>query len=743
MPNKISKRFDAIVKYSTYVFIALLPLLFLPTSSILLGQVKIGLAILYVVITAISLSVSAFYSGRVALISKKVLIPVVLISFVTFLSSVFSTSYVGGLIGTGTEIDSWFLVSIFLVISIFVPSIVNTKEKIFTALSVFWISFGLSSLFQIIRFLASGLKWEGISNFLSLGGVFVSPVLNTVGTWGDLGLVAGVSALSLAITLDMIPLKKSLKNMFWFLFSMSALISFIASSIFIGSGIDQLTNGSRLIVPSMSVVGLLALCFAVFQLRHKRREAKELKISRISETSGTSEETTSREKNPTQKNSLPIKFPIASFILIVLGLIVIISPLAINQKINSWIDVPNESVLNIRPGISDTYLVSKSVISSSFKNALLGVGPHGFYIAWNQYRPDYINKLNLWNSDYQFGVGYLLTTIVNNGILGFLLWVLSLTALFVAGVISLLRRHRIKAGVEKDLMSTYIMIVTFLSTLLLWSDMKLNTSGSTVVILTFIFTGLMLSSLVVNKKINRREYLFNEDLGEDKFLSKAMLKKKAGVMIVVLLLILMLYSTFTWIQRTRAQFYSTKAMLMVYAKNADISVVPKAMFLLQKAFDIHHSDIYTKGINNLALVQVNYDFSSDPANQDIKALQNGKQIKLSSSTAAYLEAAVSSSRVGVELNPNDFRNFLQFGSTMQTVSLLTTDPNAAKLALQSFSQAIKMVPNHPLPLYSLANLYVLAGDKESAKAVLTQTLKVKPNFNEASDLYQRILNEAK
>ena len=745
------KLFDKIAKYAVYSLIALLPISFIPSSLIELDQVKIGLMLLAVLVAIIFLGLSAFYSKSLKLISKKVLIPIILISAVTLLSSLFSTSYKGSLIGFGTELDSWYLVSILLLVAVLVSAVINTKEKIFTALSLLWASFGLASLFQLLRLLASTFKLSLISSILSLGGKFNLPELNTIGTWADFGIIAGVVSLSLAVTLDMVPLKKSIKTTAWCLFALSALMSFVASSILIGSGIDQLTNGSQFIIPTMSVVGLFALLFAIFQLRQRRRIQKQGNISGKKEMISTETSAVNTETNAVKLES--IKFPIASFVLIILGLITIVSPLAINQKLNYSFGIPNESVLNVRPGISDTLEVSKGVLGSSVKNSLIGVGPHGFYIAWNQYRPAYINSLGSWNADYPFGVGYLLTDMVSVGILGFLLWIVSLITLLALGLKTILKNK------GKDPSSVYTNIILLLSASFLWFNALLNISGATIVILTFIFTGLLLANLVLDKKIKIFAYPLDgvfKDFTEEslsgtgtslwvniknKILLRGVAKNKVYVLVSGVLIILIICFSFIWVNRTRAQTYSAKAMQMIYAKDVNISVVPKAMELLKKSFDIYPADVYARGINNLALVQINYDISSDTTGQNMQALQNGQPVQMSSSTAIYLTTAISSGKSSIDANPNDFRNFLQFGSTMQTSALLTGEPDAGKVALQSFLKAESLARNHPLPLYSIANLYALAGDKESAKAVLEQALKVKPNFTEASDLYQKIIQD--
>lgn len=734
------KLFDSIAKYSIYTLIMLLPVIFFASSSAGIDQIKVGLLILATSVSIISIFISAYYSGHIHVISKKVLIPVVLISAFTFLSSILSTTYKGGILGTGTELDSWYMISLLLLTTLLIAHVLNTKERIFTALTLFWVGFGVTSFFQIIRFLAAAFKLETLSLFFNFGGQFGISSINTIGTWGDFGMTAGVAALSLAITLDtpeMAVLKNWMKNTFWSLFALFTLMSFVTSSILVGSGIDQLTNGSQFVIPSMTVIGFFALLFALFQLKNKGKKIKKVKEVEISKESPAESSAIEKEK---EKEKEIKNFPLASFILIVLGVIVMISPLAINQKINHSLGVPNESVLNVRPGISDTYVVAKSVLGSSVKNSLLGVGTNGFYIVWNQYRPAYINTLSLWNTDYQFGVGYLPTILINNGILGLLLWVLSLGALFIMSFLILFKRNNGKKKVgAKD--SNYVLIVTLLPVSLLWFNLLVNVPSASVLILTFIFTGLLLGGFVSNKNIESSECILTGEMVGNKIFIGGISRKKISIVIMSILAVSILFIDFSWIQRIRAQDYSTDAMQMIYSKSANINTVPTSIELLKHAFSIYSSDVYAREINNLELVQINYNISSDPANQDIKAIQGGQALGISSSTASYLESAVSYGRSSVVDNPNDFRNYLQLGSTLQTVALITADQNAGKLALQSFLQAVNLAPNHPLPLYSLANLYMLAGDKDSAKMVLDQVLKIKPDFAEASEMYQKILTE--
>lgn len=700
--SPLIKKFDVVAKYTIYILMALLPIFFLPTSTLELGQVKLGLLVFAVTIASISLALSAFYKKQMRMVSKKVWIPILSVSVLTLLSSFFSSSYKDGFLGSGMELDSWYAISLFLLLIILVVSIVNTKERIFKVLSILWVSFGVASLFQLIRIFASAFKLDGVSGFFSLGGLFDMPALNTVGTWGDFGMMAGIVAISLAVTLDIVPLKNSIKKVFWFLFGISAFMSAIASSVMLGFGPTQMSGVPSSFVATASIVGIVAFMFVVMQLvkRYKDRE------------------------------NIYIKFPLASLILVFIGIVFLAAPIAINKQINSSIGIPDLSLVNLKPNFTETFNIANSTRDSSWKNSLIGVGPHGFYIARNQFRDVSVNNTDVWNEDFQFGFGYLPTLLINNGVVAFLLWMLSLLILLFVSIKTILKR----AGADASI--NYTNIVTFIPALLLWINAMVNTPGPAVLVLTFVSTGLLIVSLILSGKIKQSNYIFPEGKWN----------KKICIVATVVFILLMLCLAFLWTERTRAVFYSSKAMQMINAKDANITVVPNAMFLLQKSFNIYHSDVYARAINNLALVQVNYDVSSNQANQSTSSQNTNVQgVQLSPTTFSYLDVAVSSGRESIVANPNDFRNWLQYGSAMQTMALVITDATSSeqygRVALQSFAQAVDLAKNHPLPLYSVASLYILAGERDYAKVVLEKALMLKPNFQEASDMYQGLKDD--
>lgn len=687
------KIFGQISLVCMYLLAFLLPLFFIPSSSAELGQSKIAILVLLVSISVVSLGISIIYSGVVNLMSKWVYIPMLSISLITFLSSFFSNSYRGGLIGVGLETDSWYFISLLLLLVVVIATSVNTKKRIITMLSLMWVGFAISGVYQIIRFIFSLFKIDAVNNFLSLGGLFPSSVLNTVGSWGDLGIFSGFVLLSLAITLDTMPLKKNTYKIFWPIFSVVLLFSSITSFILFGFGKTMANGGGINILFSLiSIISFFALLFSLFQLVR-------------------------RYKNRTDDS---IKFPLASLIIVAFGIIFMIFPVTINQNVNSWIGVPNESMLNLRPDMIETGHITNKVLGSSFKNALIGYGTHGFYIARNNFRLESVNLSDLWNSDFQFGFGYIPTILVNNGVLGLLSWLSLVLILLFFGVRLLFGKKHV------DHSTTYILSWVIISYVFLWFLMFVNVPNSSIIILTFIITGLLLSIMIIEGVFGGIQFDF----------SKGRARGVIGVLAVLFVIVLLVSTAFVWINRVRAYTYSVKSMQMVYAKDANISTVPKAIMLLNKAMLIYPSDIYSRAINNLALVQVNYDFSSNSEN---KSFANNEKPKLATSTMEYLNLALSSGQAAANSNPNDFRNWLQFGSTLQTIALLTGENKAADGALQTFVQSANLAPKHPLPYYTLANLYLLAGDLKTAKTSIEQAITLKSNFEEAGAIYNKIL----
>lgn len=235
--SKAINFFDKLTKYCVYTLILLLPIFFIPTPFLDLNQVKIGLAVFLVSIAVISMGISILYRGHFQHYGKKVLISIGLIGIFALLSAIFSTSYKGAYLGLGIETDSLYFIFLMLAIVLLVSSVIKTKGSTFTVMSLLWAGFGLTAIFQLLRILFSGFGMQSVSGLLSLGGLFDLLSLNTVGTLSDFGIFSGIIALTIAVTLDMLSLKKNTKIILWIIFAMSTILVAIASSILFSLGV--------------------------------------------------------------------------------------------------------------------------------------------------------------------------------------------------------------------------------------------------------------------------------------------------------------------------------------------------------------------------------------------------------------------------------------------------------------------------------------------------------------------------
>lgn len=684
--------FEKISRICIYLLTFLLPLFFVPSALIELGQAKMLILTLFVTISTISLGVSIIYSGVVNILSRWIYIPAIFISLITLLSSIFSNSYRGSIIGMSLETDSWYIISLLVLLVVIISCTINTKGRIVMLLSLLWSGFAVTAIFQLLRFVFEAIGLKSVVGFLSLGGLFSLTTLNTIGSWGDFGIFSGFILISLAITLDSVLLKKKTNRFFWIGYSLSLILTIITSFIVFGFGKSSINGGVQILFPIISVVGFFALIFAISQLIRRYQN----------------------------RHDDSIKFPLASLIVMSFGILFMIFPVSINQHVNSVLNVPMESMLNVRPDMIETSHIAKEILSSSFKNSLIGYGTHGFFMARNNFRLESVNLSELWNSDFQFGFGYLPTILINNGILGLLSWLSLIFILLFFGLRLWIKNKNMDHSLR------YILSWVLISYTALWLLMIINVPSASIVILTFLMTGILLAILKI-------EGVFTETRLD---FSKGRARGVIGVLIVLFVLIAMVYVSINWMNRVRAYTYSVKSMQLVYAKDASIDTVPKAIDLLNKAMSIYPSDVYSRAINNLAMIQVNYDFSSK--SQNGSSIGNEKP-KLATSTLEYLNLALSSGQVGVNLNPNDFRNWIQFGSTLQAIALLTEENKAADGALQTFVQSVSLSSKHPLPYYMLANLYLLAGDLKNAKISVEQAIKLKSNFEEAGKIYNKIL----
>ena len=111
------------------------------------------------------------------------------------------------------------------------------------------------------------------------------------------------------------------------------------------------------------------------------------------------------------------------------------------------------SQIEARPSFSSTLEVAKNTLANS---PGFGSGPNRFSIEWSQNKPIAVNQTVFWNVDFSYGVGFIPTTLITSGVLGFVSWILFLGAILILGIRMMFR------SIE-DMFSRFVDSIFFLS----------------------------------------------------------------------------------------------------------------------------------------------------------------------------------------------------------------------------------------------------------------------------------------
>src|SRR5262249_35057752 len=140
------------------------------------------------------------------------------------------------------------------------------------------------------------------------------------------------------------------------------------------------------------------------------------------------------------------------------------------------------SHLEVWPSASGTFELAKTAFP---KDPIFGAGPNRFRQVWRAEKPDGINATPFWNADFDYGAGYIPTSLITTGLVGFLAWLLFLALLFWKG-------FKTMRMPDSDPLSKALTLTFSLGALYLFIMAFLYVPGTALLGLTFIWGGAMI-----------------------------------------------------------------------------------------------------------------------------------------------------------------------------------------------------------------------------------------------------------
>lgn len=339
-----------------------------------------AVAMIIVIIAALS----ALKHGRIMVPNHPIFLTWIGLCAAGFLGAVLSKAFVFSLAGYLFEPSSWVFLAEIGVISWYSYRVMRTPARQAVVYGGLAISFLAIVMVTILRFVLGG----DFANF----GVLWNTTATLVGTWSDLGVIAGVVLGFAVITLELAPIKRGFK---WVIAIFAAIIA--AMLVFMN------LHG---VWAALGFMGL-ALALYLFTYSHWDPEAHEYRQGR--------------------------RVPWFSLALVALA----VAGMFLGSLANGWISKYRPMVWSeTRPGITMT---TRTAIDAIMHNPVTGYGPNGFGTAWSHAKPPALSSGNATNADFSFGYGTLPTQMATNGILGIVGWV-AWTVLLVMVLLRVLMR---------------------------------------------------------------------------------------------------------------------------------------------------------------------------------------------------------------------------------------------------------------------------------------------------------------
>jgi tetratricopeptide (TPR) repeat protein len=560
-------------------------------------------------------------------------------------AAVFSVNHGASLMGQSLELGTLAFFILSLVVFALTPLVTRTKEQIFYAYGSVLASFFVLAIFHIVR-LAFG------ADALSFG-IFDSATSSLIGKWNDVSIFLGLSALVSLVSLEKAELAGAVK---WFVrvaFFLSLALMFVVD-----------------FAPAWTVLAVVSLIFAIYELSFGKKER-------------------------TGSNRVPL-YALIAFIV---SLLFVFSGGRLSSAVTEGLGI---SQVEVRPSWGATWDVAKATLAS---DPVFGVGANRYGSAWLLNKPEGINSTLFWNTEFNYGIGFVPSLLTTTGIVG-LLAMLVFIGTYLWTAAKALFRH------GSSSFSRYLVLSSLFGSLYLWIFCFVYVPSAPIWLLTVFLSGLFIAAL-------------RED-GALEVGTVSVSEKPALNFISVLLIIFALIGTaafaYAATTKTLANVYTQRGLIAIAAGDIDAGEARIA-----KAFDLSPSDVGARYVAQIYLARLS----------DLYAKEGMTQADAQAQFQQYLGAAIQAGQAAVAIDPTNHANHATLGGVFESVVPLEIE-GAYESAKQSYEAALLRNPESPELYLLLARLEVAHKDNKAARDYIGKALEKKGDYAEAAYLLSQI-----
>ena len=644
--------------------IALAILAFLPSAIVPLTIVKTIVISVGILLSFLLYIISRIREGSLSLPAQPIIWIAGLLGLSTIVSMVLSTSPGNSFINVGFDQYGGAFTLIVLVTGLLTVLLCRTRERVASVIVTIIGSFSLAALFALIRICIALIPGTGTR--ISLGwlglGTFSTLTSTMVGSWYDMAILAGIVFLISSFTLESftvhhLPVSKRLRVISIVLCIISFIFLFLIDLYLIWIGI-----------------ALAAFGLVVYRLSSNRKT-----------------------------------IPYFAVVILIIAAVFAWKGTSITS---SSIQRLNISYAEVSLPYQYTADIAHSTLTHSTLSALFGAGPDRFAEQYLLYKSADLNKTQFWNSAFPSGSDFMLTSLVDVGAIGTILWILFFGWFVYLGVKAM--RHS-----SENHLSKYMLMTSFLTAFFLWSMLFLYTPSHVIILITMIMTGIFLA--VLGNEHGHFEHTAAKGPITIELRDIAWSQKWGRGRIVWLVLwLVVLVSVVGCFVYTKDAIAGSYFESGITASVAGSAVSARSDF--EQALIYKKSDTYYQALAQIDAYEINALISSASATSASSSVV--------STIGSLLNEGIGFARSGQRIDPGNVNNFLAEGDLSAIAAALKV-PNAYADARSAYIYGISVSPMDPSIYLSLGRLDYAEGSTTAAVAEISDALKLKPDYTDA------------
>jgi len=654
-PRRIT--FDTLAVWALALTGAVALLAFIPSATIPFIYSKVSIIAIGGLIALALYILARLTRGNIIVPPVALLGTFWLVPAAYLLSTLFSGAGIrASLLGTELETDTFGFMLILAAFATIVSVTFRRSAQYRTFFKIASVAYALMLIAQVV-FIILGL----------VASEKFSATANVVGSFSDLGMVAGLAITVSLLALRFLTLSKFAKRFVW----IAGAVALIAIA---------LVNSSLV----WALVALTALGLFIEAIMRRNTSIADEDLDGVEVVSADDAEPVSYSE------ARNLAAPLA---VLVVSLFFIIGGGTIGTAL---VNAFGTSYLDVRPSWQSTFDVGSHTYASS---PIFGSGPNTFGTQWLKFRDRSLNDTIFWNVDFNSGIGFIPTSAITTGLLGALAWLAFLALFFFIGIRSLLFRA------PEEPFARFVSIASFVGATYVFILAIASEPGPVVLLAGFFMAGLFVSSLRYGG--SRREWgvVFNRN-------------PRVGFVIVFALTLLLLaavVAAYVVVERYLGSVAYAEATQELAAGNITAATADINRSLLFAPSDRAYQLAAAASVSQMQSIANDTKLSPSQAQQQFQAA---------------LSTGIQAATLATQIAPNNYQNWVVLGNVYQAVVPLKID-GAYDNAKKAYDKAIALNPTNPSLPFAEAQLEIAHNSAAAAEKDLTTAIGLKRDYTQA------------